>query len=204
MAAQQVRHADPEEAPAGPGQHQGREHRLHPGEAACAEKARHRMVEARQQMAPHVEDDDRGRQHGGDDQVAAECGRLPLPPIRVRGVRCGTERTRLVAGLPHGRLDITQGDGAGGVVQFRPAGGEVHARRDSTGKRHEGALHASDTGGAAHPLDGDGGDGFRHVVAGFADCFDRPRGRQAIRQGEGGAAGGEIDGDVAHAGQRAK
>ncbi|VUD73788.1 hypothetical protein MET9862_04408 [Methylobacterium symbioticum] len=199
VPAQKARDAAREEAPPRSGQDQGRQHGLNHRVAGLADPPGQRVVEAWDEVAAHVEDDDgQGEDRRGDD-VPAQDPRLRRPPVGRRGVLGGGDG---VARLPHGLFQARPLHDAVEMAHMRAARGEVHADPAHPGHGGEPPLHPPDAGGAAHPLDREHRLGLGHVVAGRGDGLGRRGRRGARRQMQGGAAAGEVDGDAARAGQR--
>jgi hypothetical protein len=128
------------------------------------------VVHGWDQVASHLEDEDRQRQRGGNQGVAAQASRLRLALLGSRLAGAGGLRdlARIIARAVDGR-DQLGGIGPAphrGAFRRKVYGRALHARNGG-----ERLFHPAHAGGAGHPLDGEDGRRRGHLVA---HVFYRP------------------------------
>jgi hypothetical protein len=155
-APQQVGQALGVEAQAGSEKHDRRKDEESGIEPAMPEQDDDPVVDRRDGVSAHLDDENRGREDGRHDRRAAqgiEFGRLRI--LHAIGGSLVRDKARVVAGPPGGSLDGTSGKLSDIRRDRRPLRREVHRHARDALDRSDRLLDARDARSAGHTGDGE-------------------------------------------------
>ena len=189
-AAQQRRHAVAIEDAPRPGQNGSGQQELRDPQRLRRDRRRQPVMEAGEDMAAHLDDEDRQGQAKRGQEGAAQPGRIGIV-IEMRALCLGSLGPGGIA-LRRDQIGQRLRADTGAMGDFGGAGDQIDLGLRDAGGLGQRPLDPTDAGGTAHPLDIQGGVFLQRRIAGAFQCLGGAGQGACIQKPHPCAAGGEV------------